>query len=237
VAHPARGRAPAGQDVPVTSRIEDYALVGDCHTAALVGRDGSVDWMCLPRYDSPAAFAALLGTPADGRWSLAPVGPVRAVQRSYVGDSFVLSTRWVLDDGVVEVVDAMPVGDRRADLVRRVVGVEGTVRMRQELVIRFSYGEVVPWVRRVDGQDDALLASAGPDAVLLRSSVELPQASGRRHVGEFTVAAGETADLVLTWYPSHREPPPPSAAAWAPRGAGGRTGPTGATAAVPTPRR
>jgi GH15 family glucan-1,4-alpha-glucosidase len=193
----------------VTPRIEDYALIGDCHTAALVSRSGSIDWLCLPRYDSPSVFAALLGTPEHGHWSLAPVGEVRSTERHYDGDSFVLVTRHTLDDGVVEVVEAMPMGDRRADVIRQVRGVEGTVRMRQEIVIRFSYGEVVPWVRRVDGQDDALLASAGPDAVLLRSTVDLPRASGRRHVGEFTVAAGEVADLVMTWYPSHREPPPP----------------------------
>ena len=189
----------------MTSRIEDYAVIGDRHTAALVGRSGSIDWLCLPRYDSPSVFAALLGTPEHGRWSLSPAGPVLSSERGYVGDTFVLRTVHRVEGGAVEVVEAMPTGDRRADVLRRVRGLEGTVRMRQELVVRFGYGAVVPWVRRVDG---ALLATAGPDAVMLRTSGDLPVAQGPRHVGEFDVAAGEVVELALTWYPSHREPPP-----------------------------
>ncbi|WP_342799571.1 glycoside hydrolase family 15 protein [Quadrisphaera granulorum] len=196
--------------------MEDYALVGDCHTAALVSDRGSIDWMCLPRFDSPAAFAALLGGPEHGHWTIAPPdgGPaVVSVDREYVGDSFVLRTRWTLEDGgVVDVLDAMPMGDRRADLVRRVVGVAGRVVLRQELVIRFGYGAVVPWVRRIGGKgDDArgLLASAGPDAVLLRTTGTLPKAKGRTHVGMIRVSPGDVVDTVLTWYPSHREPPVP----------------------------
>ena len=199
----------------MTSRIEDYAVIGDRHTAALVGRTGSIDWLCLPRYDSASTFAALLGEPEHGRWSLVPAGEVVSTERAYVGDTFVLRTVHRVAGGAVEVVEAMPSGDRRADVVRRVRGLEGAVRMRQELVVRFGYGAVVPWVRRVPdpsagaGGGEALLASAGPDAVLLRTSGDLPVADGRRHVGEFEVAAGEVVDLVLTWYPSHREPPPP----------------------------
>ena len=194
----------------MTSRIEDYAVIGDRHTAALVGRTGSIDWLCLPRYDSASTFAALLGAPEHGRWSLAPVGEVVSTERAYLGDTFVLRTVHRTPGGAVEVVEAMPTGDRRADVIRRVRGLEGVVRMRQELVVRFGYGAVVPWVRRVQdaGGGEALLASAGPDAVLLRTSGELPVADGRRHVGELDVAAGEVVDLVLTWYPSHREPPP-----------------------------
>lgn len=203
---------------PPEQHVEDYALVGDCHTAALVGRRGDVAWMCLPRFDSPAAFASLLGTREHGHWTIAPPedGPaVVSVERRYEGDSFLLRTRWTMDDGgVVDVVDCMPMGDRRADLVRRVVGVEGRVELRQELVIRFGYGAVVPWVRRVGGKGDlakGLLASAGPDAVLLRTTGKLPKARGRTHVGKIKVAAGEVVDTVLTWYPSHREPPAPMA--------------------------
>lgn len=193
----------------VTSPIEDYALLGDCHTAALVSRAGSIDWLCLPRYDSPSIFANLLGTTDHGHWSLAPIDPGVTTTRSYDGDSFVLVTRHEVASGVVEVVEAMPIGDRRADVVRQVRGVSGTVAMRQEFVVRYGYGTVLPWVRRVDHGGEALIASAGPDAVVLRTSTALPEARGHRHVGDFTVAAGEVVDLVMTWFPSHRPPPPP----------------------------
>jgi GH15 family glucan-1,4-alpha-glucosidase len=189
--------------------IEDYALIGDLHTAALVGLDGSIDWLCLPRFDSPSAFGALLGTPAHGRWLLAPTDPEASATRGYVGDTFVLETTWETSTGAVLVTEVMPTGDRRADVVRRVTGLRGTVEMAQEFVVRFDYGETTPWVRRfpdLDGRT-SLLAVAGPDAVLLRGPV--PSADDRRHRGRFTVAAGETVDLVLTWYPSHRPVPEP----------------------------
>ena len=191
-------------------RIEDYALISDCHTAALVGRDGSIDWLCLPNYDSPSMFGALLGDPEHGRWLLAPAGGVLETQRRYVGDTFVLETTWETETGAVTVTDFMPLGDRRADVVRRVTGLRGTVKMRQELTIRFAYATCVPWVRRVEGDDGLprLLAVAGPDAVTLRGG-PMPRAQGRRHVGEFTVAEGVEVDLVLTWYPSHRDLPDP----------------------------
>ncbi len=192
----------------VTSPIEDYALLGDCHTAALVSRAGSIDWLCLPRYDSPSMFASLLGTSDHGQWFLGPTGTGVTTTRSYDGDSFVLVTRHEVDSGVVEVVDAMPIGDRRADVIRRVRGISGSVAMHQEFVVRYGYGAVLPWVRRVDHDGEALVASAGPDAVVLRSSIALPEARGHRHVGDFTVTAGEVVDLVMTWFPSHREPPP-----------------------------
>jgi GH15 family glucan-1,4-alpha-glucosidase len=188
--------------------IEDYALIGDCHTAALVGRDGSIDWLCLPRFDSPAMFAALLGDPGNGRWLLAPAGEVTRTSRAYVGDSFVLSTRWETPTGEVEVIDLMPLGDHRADVFRRIRGVRGTVTMRQELEIRFEYGATIPWVRRIadDEGEPAILAVAGPNAVLLRGG-PLPTAVAHSHEGRFDVAAGDVVDVSLTWYHSHREIP------------------------------
>jgi len=142
-------------------RIEDYAVIGDTQSVALVGRDGSIDWLCLPRFDSGACFAALLGTPEHGRWLLRPEAEVRETRRRYRGDSMVLETEFHTDEGVVRVVDGMPVRTRWPDLVRLVEGVSGHVRMRMELIIRFDYGSVVPWVRK--GRDNALLAIGGPD--------------------------------------------------------------------------
>ena len=191
-------------------RIEDYALISDCHTAALVGRDGSIDWLCLPRYDSPSTFGALLGTPDHGRWLVAPADPVTATRRSYQGDTFVLETIWETAGGAVSVVDAMPMGNRRADVVRRITGLRGTVKMRQELAIRFEYATALPWVRKVvDAQGrKGLLAVAGPDAVLLRGG-PMPHPIDHRHADVFTVAEDIVVDLVLTWYPSHRPVPEP----------------------------
>ena len=197
--------------------IEDYALIGDCHTGALVGTDGSIDWLCLPRFDSPSTFGALLGDTDQGHWRLAPVGATRCTSRSYEVDTFVLVTRWETETGVAEVVDLMPHGDRRADVVRRVRGVSGTVRMEQVLRIRFDYADAVPWIRqapelRAHHHDEtdgvhALLAVAGPDAVVVRGPKLSPD--GLAHRAEFEVAAGEVVDTVMTWFPSHREPPDP----------------------------
>jgi GH15 family glucan-1,4-alpha-glucosidase len=182
--------------------IEDYALIGDCHTGALVGTDGSIDWLCLPRFDSPSTFGALLGDIDHGHWTIAPVGETRCTSRRYEPDTFVLVTRWETATGVAEVVDLMPHGDRRADVVRRVRGISGTVRMEQVLRIRFDYADAVPWIRQVEG---GLLAVAGPDAVLVRGPHLEPD--GLAHRAAFDVAAGETVDTVLTWFPSHRPPP------------------------------
>ncbi|HEX6943326.1 MAG TPA: glycoside hydrolase family 15 protein [Gemmatimonadaceae bacterium] len=184
-------------------RIEDYALIGDCQTAALVGRDGSIDWLCLPRFDSGACFAALLGTPEHGRWLIAPDEPVCATRRRYRGDSLVLETDFETAGGRVTLVDSMPVRQREPDLVRVVVGQRGQVRMRMELVVRFDYGSIVPWVRRTPG---GLHAVAGPDALSLETPVPL---EGRelRTVASFTVSAGEHVPFVLAWHPSH-EPAP-----------------------------
>jgi GH15 family glucan-1,4-alpha-glucosidase len=182
--------------------IEDYALIGDCHTGALVGADGSIDWLCLPRFDSPSTFGALLGDEDHGQWRISPVGAERCSSRAYVDDTFVLVTRWETPTGIVEVVDLMPHGDRRADVIRRVRGISGTVRMEQVLRIRFDYADAVPWVRRLD---DGLLAVAGPDAIVVRGP--RMKADGMAHRVEFEVAAGEVVDVALTWFPSHREPP------------------------------
>jgi len=189
-------------------RIEDYAMIGDCHTGAMVGNNGSIDWLCLPRFDSPSTFGALLGTEEHGRWLLAPKGQVLETSRRYLEDTFILVTRWRTRTGVVEVTDLMPHGDRRADVLRRVTGISGHVTMTEELRIRFGYADALPWVRQVeeDGHP-ALIAVAGPDAVIVRGPHLI--AKDHRHEAEFRVDAGETVDLTLTWYPAHREPPPP----------------------------
>ncbi|WP_349897070.1 glycoside hydrolase family 15 protein [Parafrigoribacterium soli] len=187
-------------------KIEDYALIGDCHTAALVGNDGSIDWLCLPRFDSPSVFGALLGDAEHGRWRLAPTGDEVESNRHYVEGTFILVTRWVTPTGEVEVTEFMPYGDRRADLARRVVGISGSVEMEQDLRIRFGYGDAVPWVRQVpERKDNALIAVAGPDAIIMRGPKL--HASDHSHTSTFTVKEGETVDLSMTWYPSHREPP------------------------------
>ncbi|MFD1720055.1 glycoside hydrolase family 15 protein [Amnibacterium endophyticum] len=187
--------------------IEDYALLSDCQSAALVGRDGSIDWLCFPRYDSPSMFAALLGDKGDGRWYLAPLEGGEATRR-YDGGSFVLVTRWVTSTGEVEVTDFMPHGNRRADVVRRVRGISGTVRMHESVRIRFGYGTATPWVRQLhDRTGPGIVAVAGPDAVVVRGP--RLKASDHSHQADFDVHEGETVDLVLTWYPSYRDVPPP----------------------------
>jgi GH15 family glucan-1,4-alpha-glucosidase len=185
--------------------IEEYGVIGDTQTAALVGRDGSIDWLCFPRFDSGAVFAALLGTEQHGRWLLAPAGEVRAVRRRYRGDTLVLETEFDTDDGTARVIDFMPPRGDAPDVVRIVEGVRGRVPMRMELRLRFDYGHVVPWVYREDGD---LVAVAGPDAVWLRTPVPT---SGRdlATVAEFSVGAGDRAPFVLTWRASHLPPPKP----------------------------
>ena len=186
--------------------IEDYALLSDCHTAALVGKDGSIDWLCLPRYDSASTFGALLGTEDHGRWLLAPVGEATMTRREYLGHTFILWTTWSTPTGEVEITEFMGQGNRRADVVRRVRGIRGTVTMGQELRVRFGYATAIPWIRQVrDDDDPRLIAVAGPDSIVLRGPRLSP--SDHQHTGEFTVAAGETVDMVLTWYPSHRQAP------------------------------
>ncbi|WP_125611903.1 glycoside hydrolase family 15 protein [Specibacter cremeus] len=194
----------------MASPIEDYALLSDLHTGALVGRDGSIDWLCFPRFDSPSVFANLLGTQDNGRWLMAPVGGnARVVSREYVDRTFVLQTVWETDSGGVLITEFMPVGDRRASIVRRIQGLVGSVDIHQEITVRFGYGKVLPWVRRVREADgvEAVVGVAGPDAVVLRGN-QLPHASDHKHAGTFTVRAGEHVDQELTWYPSHRDVPP-----------------------------
>jgi GH15 family glucan-1,4-alpha-glucosidase len=185
--------------------IEDYAVVGDTQTAALVGKDGSVDWLCFPRFDSGAMFAALLGTEEHGRWLLAPAGRVRGVRRRYRGESLILETEFDTDDGTVRLIDFMPPRGEAPDLVRIVEAVRGRVPMRMQLRARFDYGHVVPWVYREDGD---LVAVAGPDAAWLRSPVPTEH---RDHVAtaEFSVGEGGQAPFVLTWRASHLPAPRP----------------------------
>jgi GH15 family glucan-1,4-alpha-glucosidase len=186
-------------------RIEDYAVLGDLQTAALVGRDGSVDWLCLPRFDSPACFAALLDTPAAGRWRIAPVGAGNCTSRSYRGLSLVLESEWRTPEGTVRVVDLMPPRGEAPDVVRIVEGVSGRVRVRSELRLRFDYGNVTPWVRHVGSQ---LAAVAGPDCAWLRTDVPLEGHDGATWA-EFEVGAGDRVPFVLTYQVSHRDPPRP----------------------------
>ncbi|MGH7417863.1 MAG: trehalase-like domain-containing protein, partial [Candidatus Rokuibacteriota bacterium] len=180
-------------------RIEDYALIGDCETAALVGRDGSIDWLCVPRFDSPACFAALLGTPEHGRWLLAPATPVRAVRRRYRPGTLVLETEFETDAGVAVLIDCMPVRAHTPHLIRVVEGKRGAVPMRLELVIRLDYGSLVPWVRRTE---DGLQAVGGSNALRLRAPVPL-RGEDFRTVAEFTVQEGQRVPFTLTWHPSY----------------------------------
>jgi GH15 family glucan-1,4-alpha-glucosidase len=190
----------------VPSRIEDYALLGDCETAALVSRDGSIDWLCWPRFDSPSCFAALLGGPEHGRWRIAPLDASATSTRRYRGNTLILETTFVAAEGTVTVIDFMPLRGPMSDLVRIIRGRRGRVAMRSELLVRFNYGSSIPWVTRMD--DGGLRAIAGPDMVTLRSSVTL-RGEGLSTVSEFAIGAGETACFVMTYGSSHL--PAPSA--------------------------
>ena len=179
--------------------IEDYALIGDCHTAALVGRDGSIDWLCSPRFDAGACFAALLGDPGHGRWLIAPAAEVRSVRRKYREGTLILETEFETNEGAVRIIDCMPLANERWDVLRIVEGLRGRVAMRMELVIRFDYGSIVPWVRRVDG---TLLATAGPDTLELHTEVPV-HGENMKTVAEFHVDAGERKRFSLDYRPSH----------------------------------
>jgi GH15 family glucan-1,4-alpha-glucosidase len=187
------------------ARIEDYALIGDTQTAALVARDGSIDWLCLPRFDSPACFAALLGGPEHGRWLLTPAGGIQRVSRRYLGHSLVLATEFQTASGTVRIVDCMPPRGREPDVVRMVEGVSGEVAMRMELIIRFDYGSIVPWVQKADG---VLWAIGGPDALSLYTPVKT-HGAGLTTQAEFVVKAGERIPFLLVWHPSHEPIPRP----------------------------
>jgi GH15 family glucan-1,4-alpha-glucosidase len=186
----------------VSRRIEDYAMIGDLQTAALVERGGSIDWLCFPRFDSGACFASLLGTPENGRWLVAPVEGGKTTRR-YLHGTFVLETTWECEDGVVRVLDFMPPRGKAPDVVRIVEGVKGRVQMRSELVIRFDYGKIVPWVRR---EDHARLAIAGPDGLCFRTPAHT-YGENMRTVSTFAVDEGERIPFVLTWFPSHGDAP------------------------------
>jgi GH15 family glucan-1,4-alpha-glucosidase len=185
------------------ARIEDYGLIGDLQTAALVGRDGSIDWACFPRFDSGACFAALLGTAEHGRWIVAPRTDGWRAGRRYRPNSLVLETDWETDTGIVRMIDFMPPRGKAPDIVRIVEGIRGEVEMSSELVIRYDYGTTIPWVRRVD---DGRLAVAGPDALCFRTPVE-HRGENMRTIGEFTIHEGERVPFTLTWYPSNERPP------------------------------
>jgi GH15 family glucan-1,4-alpha-glucosidase len=185
-------------------RIEDYALIGDCQTAALVGRDGSIDWLCFPRFDSPACFAALLGTPENGRWLVAPAGGARSIRRNYRKGTLVLETEYETATGVVTLVDCMPPRTESPDIVRIVEGKRGQVDMHMELTVRFDYGSLVPWVNRTE---NGLIAIGGPDAVRLTTPVRF-RGEDFRTVADFTVSAGDSIPFTLTWFPSHIGAPP-----------------------------
>jgi GH15 family glucan-1,4-alpha-glucosidase len=192
--------------------IEDYALLSNLSTGCLISRRGSVDWLCLPRFDSDSVFGALLGNDEHGRWLLAPKHPhAVVVDRQYLASTFVVQTIWQTPGGEARITDFMPIGDGRSSVVRRVTGLSGAVTMVQELRIRPRYGALLPWVSRYRENAthgaEILQAMAGPDAWALRGR-HLPQAHDRGHIGEFAVTAGESVDFELTWFPSHRGVPP-----------------------------
>jgi GH15 family glucan-1,4-alpha-glucosidase len=189
----------------VTLRIEDYALISDRLAAGLVGRDGSIDWLCFPRFDSDAVFAKLVGTEENGHWRVAPRDGGRATRRAYRGDTMILESEWDGPDGSVRVIDFMPERGEAPDVVRIVEGIAGSVRMRSELRLRPGYGDVVPWVRHLDGM---IAAVAGPDSVWLASDVAH---HGRDFASfaDFTVEAGQRVSFVLTWNPSYVHRPNP----------------------------
>ncbi|MCA1505307.1 glycoside hydrolase family 15 protein [Bradyrhizobium sp. NBAIM02] len=189
----------------MAQRIEDYALIGDCETAALVGRNGSIDWLCWPAFDSDACFAAILGTHKNGRWLVAPSEAATSISRRYLGNTLILETRFETKNGTVALIDFMPLRGKASDIVRLVRGIRGTVKMRMELVIRFGFGADIPWVRRID---HSLMAIAGQDMTVLRTPVET-RGEDLTTVSDFEVKEGETVPFVLTYGPSHLAPPAP----------------------------
>src|ERR1700686_1587932 len=173
-------------------------MIGDSHTAALVSKWGSIDWLCLPHFDSPACFAALLGTDENGHWSISPVEPIRAIRRRYRDGTLILETEFETESGSATLIDCMMVREEMPELLRVVVGTRGQIRMKLELVLRFDYGSGVPWVRRTDV---GISAIAGPDMIRLRTGAPL-RGENMKTVSEFTVAEGQKLSFNLTWYPS-----------------------------------
>jgi GH15 family glucan-1,4-alpha-glucosidase len=188
------------------SRIEDYGLIGDCETAALVGRDGSIDWLCWPAFDSEACFAAILGTRRNGRWQIAPGEEITRVSRRYWDNTLILETRFETRGGTVAIIDFMPPREKASDVVRLVRGIEGSVKMRMEFIIRFATGSEIPWVRRTE--NGALLAICGPDMTVLRTPVRL-RGEDMTTVADFEATEGKTIPFVLTYGPSHLPLPDP----------------------------
>ncbi|WP_200345616.1 trehalase-like domain-containing protein [Halochromatium glycolicum] len=185
--------------------IEDYALIGNTRSAALVGRDGSIDWLCLPRFDSPACLCSLLDGPDQGRWLLAPTGEARRTRRRYRAGTLVLDTEIETATGRVLITDCMPQWQGRSDVVRVVKGLQGSVPMEMKLTIRFDYGTVIPWVQSNDG---GIIATAGPDSLELRTQLPL-KGEGYQTFCGFEVGAGQVASFVLTHFPSEQCPPLP----------------------------
>ena len=188
------------------NRIEDYAVIGNCETLALVGRDGSIDWLGLPRFDSAPRFCALLGAPTHGRWLIAPTADDARVTRRYRGNTLILETVFTTALGEVCLTDFMTRRDESADIVRLVRGLRGEVAMQTELIVRFDYGSVVPWVSREE--EARLRLIAGSERLLLDTTVPM-RGEDLRSVGEFTLKAGDEVSFVLNWSPSYRAPPPP----------------------------
>jgi GH15 family glucan-1,4-alpha-glucosidase len=192
----------------MTLPLEDYAVIGDLHTAAIVGRDGSIDWLCLPHFDSPSCFSRLLGDNSHGFWQIAPAGgnlSITATRRTYREDSLVLETEFDTETGTVRVTDCMPIRDSHPHVVRLVEGIVGSVDMHMDMAVRFDYGEVVPWATATNG---LLRMTAGPDAVALWHRVD-PIGEDLHTVADFTVKEGQRYPFTFVWYPSHEEPPPP----------------------------
>jgi GH15 family glucan-1,4-alpha-glucosidase len=190
----------------MAERIEDYGLLSDLQTAALVGRTGSIDWLSFPRFDSSSCFGALLGGRENGRWLIAPCDAGPATTRRYREDTLILESEWQMPDGRVRVIDFMPPRGNDPDVIRIIEGLEGSVQMRTELIIRFDYGSVIPWVRRLDVR--TLAALGGPDGLVLRTPIQL-EPEDMSHSAEFTVRAGDRVPFALTWHASHLEIPRP----------------------------
>jgi GH15 family glucan-1,4-alpha-glucosidase len=188
--------------------IEDYAMIGDCHTAALVSKQGSIDWLCLPNFDSAACFAALLGTAEHGHWCISPAEPIRSIRRRYRDGSLILETTFETESGSATLIDCMIARAGVPELLRVVVGRRGQIRMKLELVIRFDYGSVVPWVEQTE---NGISAIGGPDMIRLRADVPLHN-ENMKTTAEFTVSEGQKFSFDLTWYPSHEREPAPVAA-------------------------
>ena len=185
------------------AKIEDYGFLSDTQTGALVSREGCVDWLCLPRFDSPACFASLIGEKKNGHWLFTPAEKIEKLKRRYRGDTLIIETEIETKSGAVRLIDFMPPRGENPDIIRIIEGLRGEVPMQMELIIRFEYGLIIPWVRKAH---DGLEAIAGPDALILRTPIET-RGKDMTTVAEFTVKEGERIPFVLTWFASHQEPP------------------------------